>query len=149
MIQLTWSDFDAAVAEMALLIPPNIHSVFGVPRGGMPLAVALSHHARKQYVTRPPVDPDTRRGVLIIDDIFHTGETLRFLRKGVWHPQQPTLVWYLRRSTHSVLTLDDSIALQHVKEIIGEEWLCFPWENYDRASADEAAYIARHRTISL
>lgn len=150
MLRLTWTDFDAAITAMVPLIPPGIHSVFGVPRGGMPLAVALSHRARLQYVTRPPIDPETRRGVLIVDDIMHVGETLNFLRKGVWYPGQPALVWYRRTSERS--TLIDSIVaakdVQHVTEILGNEWLCFPWEDPDRAAAEEAAYAAGQRAFT-
>ena len=47
---LTWQEFDLAVDAIAQHFKyKKIKSVFGEPRGGLPLAVALSHILKVPY----------------------------------------------------------------------------------------------------
>lgn len=44
MLRLTWADFDRAVAVLAALVNRTpTRRLYGIPRGGLCLAVALSH----------------------------------------------------------------------------------------------------------
>ena len=49
---LTWTMFDLMIAEITdSLKETNIDAIYGQPRGGLPIAVALSHTLEKPLVT--------------------------------------------------------------------------------------------------
>ena len=121
---LSWLEFDLAVQSLVeQLSSASFTGVYGVPRGGLCLAVALSHALERPFLAEPQPD------ALIVDDIYETGQTLQALRLKfpralfvVWVSKSP-LVWW--RAAVVVNTAD---------------WMLFPWENADRAMADEQAY---------
>ena len=121
---LSWQQFDDAVALLAVRARSrDLTGVYGVPRGGLCLAVALSHAMDLPLLQSP--DPDA----LVVDDVYETGRTLETLRLqfpqasfAVWVSKTPPLWW-------------------HAAEVVDSpEWLLFPWENADQAMADEQAY---------
>ena len=130
MIKLRWDQFDLAVASLSAQLTNNVSSgVFGVPRGGLCLAVALSHALHLPLLDTP--NPDA----LIVDDVYETGQTLEALRLqcphatfAVWVSKCPPQWW---------------LAAQVVDS---PEWLLFPWENADQATADEQIYRSSHRS---
>ncbi len=72
---LTWGDFDAAVNIMAGQIEKSKMSViYGVPRGGLPIAVALSHRSGLPVAETCPADLSD---ALIVDDVVETGKTFQ------------------------------------------------------------------------
>ena len=129
MKMLSWSQFDQAVASLAeRLATRPMSGIYGVPRGGLCLAVALSHALQQPLLSEPVSD------ALIVDDVYETGRTLqalkdRFPRAGfaVWVSKRPPLWW------------DAAEVTDHA------EWLLFPWENAAQALADEQAYQASRR----
>lgn len=73
MINFTWPDFDKAVDVLVgQLRPLHFKSVFGIPRGGLVLAVVLSHRLGVRLFTSP------FDGSLVVDDISDTGRTLKY-----------------------------------------------------------------------
>lgn len=123
---LTWDDFDYAVAVLTEIIRPGIRlleaeGIYGEPRGGLPLAVALSH--RLGLVLRAQPGP----GTVWVDDIVDSGRT-RERAPGCLH-----VAWFVRGDR------DDTISAQVAHE---GEWLVFPWEVAGYAKADEQAYEA-------
>ena len=121
---LSWQQFDDAVALLAVRARSrDLTGVYGVPRGGLCLAVALSHAMDLPLLQSP--EPDA----LVVDDVYETGRTLETLRLqfpqasfAVWVSKTPPLWW-------------------HAAEVVDSpEWLLFPWENADQAMADEQAY---------
>ena len=74
MMLLTWQQFDTAVEIIANQYKDRkpFDAVFGIPRGGLCLAVALSHRLEiplAQEVTGP--------NVLIVDDVYETGAAVK------------------------------------------------------------------------
>ena len=67
----TWNDFDKSVEHIAnkckLL---EFSGIYGVPRGGLCLAVALSHKLKINLISEP------MNNSLIVDDVYETGITL-------------------------------------------------------------------------
>ena len=124
MRELSWTHFDQAVTDLALQFNTTpMTGIYGVPRGGLCLAVALSHALQQPLLSDP--DPDA----LIVDDVYETGRTLEALhdqcphaRFAVWVSKRPPLWW------QAAVVTDHS------------EWLLFPWENKTLARADERAY---------
>jgi xanthine phosphoribosyltransferase len=128
MRHLSWQDFDQAVECIGLTYPrPTFSGIYGIPRGGLVLAVSLSHRLQIPLLDQPIAD------CLVVDDIYETGRTLKpFQQRSdvttwVWISKQPTAWW------HAVETTGSS------------DWIVFPWENAAAASDDESLYRASRR----
>lgn len=127
MKRLTWDQFDDAVWRIAAEQEGRAYNgVFGFPRGGLCLAVALSHRLGLPLLDEPEEDS------LIVDDIYETGRTITKVRDlagcevVVWiSKSKPT--WF-----------------KAVEVIDTPEWIIFPWEDPEAAAADEEAYRAAH-----
>ncbi|AKN62101.1 MULTISPECIES: phosphoribosyltransferase [unclassified Synechococcus] len=125
MQQLTWSQFDWAVEEItARYASHSFIGVYGVPRGGVCLAVALSHTLSLPWLTEP------KDGCLVVDDVYETGQTLRAIRQQV---DATFVVWMSKCSPEWWNT---------ATTISPDQWLVFPWENLDLAAEDEGRYRA-------
>ena len=122
---LTWAEFDEAVYCLASALKGRAFSgVYGFPRGGLPLAVALSHHLGLPLLT------DMENDCLVVDDIYETGRTLTTARGlegceyAVWISKAAPTWW---RAVEVVKTPD---------------WIVFPWENPAQSTTEEEAYRA-------
>ena len=72
----TWEDFDKAVGFLTHQVIKRagcINSIYGIPRGGLILAVVLSHRLHMPLLTSPS---EVNAFTLIVDDICDTGKTL-------------------------------------------------------------------------
>jgi len=123
MRHLSWQDFDWAIEQMARICRERpINAIYGIPRGGLVLAVALSHRLELPMLSEP------QPGCLVVDDVYETGRTLapyRYLEGAtllVWISKAEPLWW------------------QAVEVYSSAEWIVFPWENAERAVVDERCY---------
>jgi len=124
VIRLGWNHFDLAVKALSNQFSASEYSgVFGVPRGGLCLAVALSHALDLPLLDNPTQD------ALIVDDVYETGRTLEALR--LQCPDATFAVWVSKCPPQWWLAAE---------VVDSPEWLLFPWENADQAMADEQAY---------
>ena len=119
----TWSEFDESVNYIANKCKnENFSGVYGVPRGGLCLAVALSHKLNIQFLDKP------LKNSLIVDDILETGLTLDSYRniKGanffVLFSKKEPLWW-------------NTVNLYKKKE-----WVFFPWENKKNTINEKKQY---------
>ncbi|MFM2157998.1 MAG: hypothetical protein RLZZ124_472 [Cyanobacteriota bacterium] len=123
MRHLSWADFDRAVERIAASCSGHrLCGIHGIPRGGLVLAVALSHRLEL------PLLPTARPGCLVVDDVYETGRTLEPHRQLA---DARLVVWVSKRAPQwweAVVVSDAS------------DWIVFPWENAAAAAADEAAY---------
>ena len=106
-------DFDMVEFFVALVAEEcqkrAFSGVYGFPRGGLPLAVWISHRAKLPMLMSP------YKGALLVDDIADTGATLsrykdtNFIATMFYHRQslvKPDL-WVYEKTN---------------------EWIVFPWE---------------------
>jgi xanthine phosphoribosyltransferase len=123
LLALTWAGFDQAVAQLATLVSPGRSCIYGVPRGGLPLAVALSHTTGLPLVTEP------EDGMVCVDDIVDSGRTALAL----WarFPGAQFLAWLVRDGQGHIAVGAGTAAGQ---------WVVFPWERLENAIADKEAY---------
>ena len=122
----TWSDFDESVEHIAnkckLL---EFSGIYGVPRGGLCLAVALSHKLKINLISEPI------KNSLIVDDIYETGITLNTLKD-------------IEGATFFVLFSKVQPKwwnTVHISE--KKEWIVFPWENILNIKNDRNDYTKK------
>lgn len=108
----TWEQFDDAVKDLAKQIRKSkvaFNSVYGVPRGGLPLATCLAYRLELPIVFKP------EKYTLICDDINDTGTTLKKYTDGniavIFSKEQSRV-----KEQFKYLTVPDT------------EWVVFPWE---------------------
>ena len=124
----TWQEFDKSVEYIANKCKNlEFAGIYGIPRGGLCLAVALSHKLKVKIITEPI------NNSLIVDDVYETGFTLNPLRKVegamffvLFSKKEPT--WW------------NAVNISQKKE-----WIIFPWENSENTIYDKKKYIENRR----
>ena len=119
----TWSEFDKSIDHIAEKCKFwKLSGIFGVPRGGLCPAVALSHKLDIQLIEKPS------KNCLIVDDIYETGITLSNFKhvEGAYFfvlvsKKEP--IWW------------NTVNLSYEKE-----WIVFPWEKKTNAFKEEEYY---------
>ena len=122
----TWDEFDKSVEYIANQCKfLEFSGIYGIPRGGLCLAVALSHKLRVNLI------PEPLKNSLIVDDVYETGITLNTLKNiegakffVLFSKNKPT--WW-----NSV----------HITE--KSDWIVFPWENNLNSQIDRNNYIKK------
>ena len=123
MNKLSWIEFDECVNSITKKCQnKRFQGVYGFPRGGLCIAVALSHSLGLPMLDEP------KSYSLIVDDIYDTGYTLDTIKhlKGseahVWVSKiKPT--WW-----------------NAIKYIKAKDWIVFPWENANVSNKDKDLY---------
>ena len=122
----TWDEFDMSVEKIANKCKfLKFSGIYGVPRGGLCLAVALSHKLKINLILEP------KKNCLIVDDVYETGITLNNYKNiegakffVLFSKKKPT--WW-----NSVYISEKS------------EWIVFPWENTLNLQSDRNDYIKK------
>lgn len=110
----TWNQFDKDAKKIASILQKSgrkFDGVYGPVRGGLPLAVVLSH-----ALNIPMFEIPKTKNTLIVDDIADTGKTLKkyskthFIATIFYHPQSMFVpsIWLRKK---------------------GKDWILFPWES--------------------
>lgn len=114
-IYIGWKDFGLMVESLAEQIHEGkvkFDGVYGIPRGGLPIAVALSHKLDLPLVSVPSSK------TLLIDDISDTGETLERFKH--LYKEIATLFntdWTKTKPKYWVREKENKT-----------DWIVFPWE---------------------
>ena len=120
---LTWDEFNSCVVSITHICRGKQFSgVYGLPRGGLCLAVALSHSLKIPFLNSPQSD------CLVVDDVYETGESLRDIYK---MRDITTFVWLSKVAPE----------WWNAVEIVDpNEWLVLPWESVEFAKDDQKRY---------
>ena len=122
----TWSEFDKSVEHIANKCKfLEFSGVFGVPRGGLCLAVALSHKLKINLISEPI------KNSLIVDDIYETGITLNNF-KNVEGAMFFVLFSKIKPTWWNTLFISKK-----------SQWIVFPWENTLNSKSDREEYIKK------
>lgn len=144
-MKLTWADFQSAVLALSSQLKGYTSkdgwAIFGEPRGGLPLAVALSHQLGLPLVT------ELSDKVIWVDDLIATGETLDYRKEDEGYQCIIPVVWVDQRRAPSrdvlsVLKCDEKTTPQF-------PWEPSPWSGAMDEYAVESLYHSPNMVGSL
>ena len=119
----TWSEFDKSVEYIANKCKFfKFSGIYGVPRGGLCLAVALSHKLKINLISKP------LKNSLIVDDVYETGLTLNTFK------DIEGAMFFVLFSKIKPIWWNTV----HISE--KREWIVFPWENPFNLQSDRTKY---------
>ncbi len=126
MINYSWRDFDKSVEHIANKCKfLDFSGIYGVPRGGLCLAVALSHKLKINLISNPI------KNSLIVDDVYETGFTLNTF-KDIEGAMFFVLFSKIKPTWWNTV---------HISE--KREWIVFPWEDTINLQSDRDEYIKK------
>jgi len=126
----TWEEFDKSVEHIADKCKfLEFSGVYGVPRGGLCLAVTLSHKLKINLISKP------MKNSLIVDDVYETGTTLNTFKD-----IEGAMFFVLFSKINP--TWWNSVYISNKRE-----WIVFPWENPLNSEIDRNNYFKK-RTLS-
>jgi xanthine phosphoribosyltransferase len=114
VLSLTWVDFDQAVRALVGVVSTFGRPLYGIPSGGLCLAVALSKATELRLITAP------EDGMVVVDDITDSGATL--INMANCHLINGAVVWVSRhRSWQAAPWVKSALHLDDDREVT------FPW----------------------
>ena len=116
---VSWNVIDEAVTDIAFHLKQtnkDFKGVYGIPRGGLILAVMLSHKLDLPLImSKDELDENS----IIIDDIADTGKTL------LDFTEYESYVVTIHEHEQSLIKPDYSVLDK------GDKWIVYPWETED------------------
>ena len=127
---ITWSEYELFIDRITDWVKykcdEEIGAIYGLPRGGLPIAVSLSHRLGlpilMNYYDRKVV---TRKKILVVDDIADTGHTL----KDFDSPHNITCTIHYHQDS---LVKPDYFCSEKT-----DEWIVYPWERDDSEAVQD------------
>jgi hypoxanthine phosphoribosyltransferase len=138
ILYMTWEHFEeamrSAVAELSKhpLLPHPPTGVYGIPRGGLILAVTLSHRLSIPWL------PEPQPGCILVDDVIDTGHTMQTLINNL-HKQHPGLHW----ACWVWISKNLLPQVGYHRHVDPKIWVCFPWSDPLKIEEEREAYHAR------
>ena len=122
----SWSEFDKSVENIAKKCKfIDFSGIYGVPRGGLCLAVALSHKLKIDLISEPI------KNSLIVDDVYETGITLSSF-KDIEGAMFFVLFSKIKPTWWNTVFISNK-----------SQWIVFPWENNLNIQSDRKKYIKK------
>ena len=117
-IYLDWKDVEEYVDLISRTYEnTDLTGVYGLPRGGLCIAVMISHRLGIPLLGAPIKD------CLIVDDICDSGESLLHYYKNSSAMDKP-----LYHITTMVYKKNDLVTPELTMLTKGDKWIVFPWE---------------------
>ena len=122
----TWSEFDKSIELIANKCRfKEFSGIYGVPRGGLCLAVALSHKLKIELISEPI------KNSLIVDDVYETGLTLTSF-KDIEGAMFFVLFSKVKPTWWNTVFISDK-----------NQWVVFPWENKLNSKNDREEFFKK------
>ena len=127
---ISWSQYELYIARIAdwitMCCEEEVGAIYGLPRGGLPIAVSLSHKLDlpilMNYYDRKLV---TKKKILVVDDIADTGHTLKSF-------ETPHNVICTIHYHQDSITRPDFFCTEK-----GDDWIVYPWETEDSETVQD------------
>ena len=124
---VSWKEYDDYIDKITDWVDQlqkyqglELGAVYGLPRGGLPIAVSLSHKLNlpllMDYYDRKIV---TNKQILVVDDIADTGNTLKDFQN------QHNVICTFHYHQQSIVKPD------FYCEEKGDKWIVYPWETQE------------------
>ena len=127
MKKLNWLEFEECIFNISEKCKDkSLIGVYGIPRGGSCIAVAVSHALNIPFLDKPISNS------IIVDDVYETGDTLNAIKD---IPGITVYVWLSKEHP----TWWNAVEICETKE-----WLVFPWENKLFSEIDQKKYRLEH-----
>lgn len=130
----TWQEFDKDIEEIVRWASPasgrprarerNFKSVYGIPRGGLMVGVAVSHRLGLPLKLKTE---ELNQDTLLVDDIADSGRTLENLDK-VLNFKPVVAVLFYHKDTRRMPDF-------YIRE--KKDWVVFPWETERSSKYDK------------
>ena len=122
---LSWNDVNALVEKVVDELAGNIQFkyIYGIPRGGLVLAVMLSHRLNLEFIQKLPTNypEELFDEILVVDDIIDKGETAKeYMEKGV----KNFVCLHYKASSNIPIVFCPQIKTD-------DEWILYPWESIE------------------
>ena len=122
----SWREFDKSVEHIANKCRfKEFSGIYGVPRGGLCLAVALSHKLKIDLISEPI------KNSLIVDDVYETGITLTSF-KNIEGAMFFVLFSKIKPTWWNTVFVSKK-----------NQWIVFPWEDTLNMQSDRKEYIKK------
>ncbi len=129
---IKWKELDKQVSYLSKKIK-NVDYVVGIPRGGLILAVMMSHKLNIKHMTIDHLEKleefdlnINKKNILIVDDISDSGHTLKHYKKQGY----TTATLDVRNTT---ITKPD----YYCNWLETTDWIVYPWEKKDSKSIQD------------
>ena len=122
----TWNEFDKSVEKIANKCKfKEFSGIYGVPRGGLCLAVALSYKLKIELISEPI------KNSLIVDDVYETGITLTAF-KNIEGAMFFVLFSKIKPTWWNTVHISKK-----------SQWIVFPWEDNLNSKSEREEYIKK------
>lgn len=125
-LNYTYTGFQNDIEKLASKLEPyNYTKIFGVPRGGIPLAAALSQIMGVILLSAP------EQGCLVVDDIIDSGKTREFYNEydfATLHKRHTAQFVYAKNKPRHTFFIN------YLKD---ETWIIYPWEQSEEQSVSD------------
>ena len=135
-IILSWDDIKDVINKVVEKIE-NLEKkpfyIYGVPRGGLIPATWISHKTGIKYQQINSVQISKMADlshILIIDDICDSGKTVKEIREN--YPKVKVACLYYKETASETPDI--------YGEIVGDDWLIFPWETDETPGQRDNSY---------
>lgn len=140
LVCTTWQQMNEAVKHVRDMIQENVDlrnftGVYGEPRGGLILAVMLSHLTGLPLLLKPEMR------MIWVDDIVDNGNTLR-AAKEIYGDNTFYATWFCRENG----TVQPDVFFDTA---FNGEWIVFPWEDIEKAEEDFNQYVEKRKLTAL
>ena len=120
---ISWKEYEEHIDSIVNWVKSSrlkIGAVYGLPRGGLPIAVSLSHRLHlpllMNYFDRKIVTDDF---ILVVDDIADTGHTLKDFENS------HNVICTFHYHKQSIIEPEYWVTEK------GDDWIVYPWERDD------------------
>ena len=112
---LSWEQVSDLIDRLIDKVDIDYKNIHGIPRGGLPIAVIMSHRTGKPITLKPSLD------TLVVDDICDKGNTL------LGYMFFPTATLHYKPNEQIKPTF-------YVEQT--NNWIVYPWETEESSKAD-------------